>query len=320
MATKQERIAEALGILKDFGLPQAQLNDRTALTLLALLGLKADQDWTGAGSELIGITPIMAFAKAHYGREYAPNTRETFRRFSMHQLVEAGLALSNPNEPDRPTNSPKTVYRIEPSALALLRKFRTDAWEEGLEEFLASTQTLRTRYASEREMRRIPLRVSEGRTITLTPGGQNVLVERIVTEFAEIFAPGATPIYVGDTGDKYAYFDRDALSALGVTVPTHGKMPDVVIHDTERDWLLLIEAVTSHGPVDAKRKAELTTLFGASSAGLVFVTTFLTRKAMLEYLPVVAWETEVWVAESPTHMIHFNGSRFLGPYPDRKAS
>lgn len=51
-----------------------------------------------------------------------------------------------------------------------------------------------------------------------------------------------------------------------------------------------------------------------SSAGLILVTAFLTRTALVKYLPEIAWETEVWVAEAPAHMIHFNGERFLGPY------
>jgi hypothetical protein len=93
----------------------------------------------------------------------------------------------------------------------------------------------------------------------------------------------------------------------------HGKMPDVIVHYTEKNWLVLIEAVTSHGPIDPKRKAELETLFKGSSAGLVLVTTFLSRKAMVKYLPAISWETEVWVADTPSHMIHFNGERFLGP-------
>jgi len=46
----------------------------------------------------------------------------------------------------------------------------------------------------------------------------------------------------------------------------------------------------------------------------VFVTAFLNRRAMVEYLGEIAWETEVWLAEAPEHMIHFNGERFLGPY------
>jgi hypothetical protein len=95
---------------------------------------------------------------------------------------------------------------------------------------------------------------------------------------------------------------------------SHGKMPDLVVHRADKNWLLLIEAVTSHGPVSPKRLAELQHLFSKSSAGLVYVTTFLTRREMLKYLGDISWESEVWIAESPEHMIHFNGERFLGPH------
>ena len=91
-------------------------------------------------------------------------------------------------------------------------------------------------------------------------------------------------------------------------------MPDVVVYFPDKNWLVLIEAVTSHGPVNPKRLTELKTLFAGSEAGMVFVTAFLNRRGLHKYLGDVAWETEVWVADSPDHMIHFNGERFLGPY------
>lgn len=119
---------------------------------------------------------------------------------------------------------------------------------------------------------------------------------------------------MGDTGAKWAYFDAEALQTLGVTVDEHGKMPDVVVHYTALNWLVLVEAVTSHGPVNGKRRDELAELFKGSSAGLVYVTAFPDRKTMTRYLPDISWETEVWVADAPGHMIHFNGERFLGPY------
>ncbi|NES20516.1 MAG: hypothetical protein F6K41_16690 [Symploca sp. SIO3E6] len=123
-----------------------------------------------------------------------------------------------------------------------------------------------------------------------------------------------TQIYVGDTGNKWSYFDKRSLEALGVTINTHGKIPDVVVHYVNENWLVLIEAVTSHGSVDPKRRHELKALFKDSTAGLVFVSAFLTRKDMAQYLNEISWETEVWIAESPAHMIHFDGERFLGPY------
>ena len=166
-------------------------------------------------------------------------------------------------------------------------------------------------------MARIPVKVAPGKTLSLSPGGQNILVERIIHEFASRFVPGGTVLYVGDTDKKFAYVDEEGLAALGITIEQHGKMPDVILYHSDKDWLVLIEAVTSHGPIDPKRKEELTHLFRNARPGLVFVTAFLTRTAMVEYLSTISWETEVWVAESPSHLIHFNGERFLGPYWQR---
>lgn len=310
----QEKIGEALQILDALHLPRQQQNERSALTLLSLLGLKPGDAWDAASDPLMGITPMMEFFAAHYGKTYAPNTRETVRRQTVHQFVQAGLILPNPDRPSRPTNSPKAVYQVEPSALKLLRGFGRPSWRRRLRDYLKSVETLKQIYAREREMRRLPVALPRGGQISLSPGGQNVLVKRIVDDFCPLFTPGARVVYVGDTQKKWAHFSRAYLSGLGVQVREHGKMPDVVVHCVERNWLVLIEAVTSHGPVNPKRRLELRELFAGAEAGLVYVTAFLDRRTMVKYLDDISWETEVWIAESPTHLIHFNGERFLGPY------
>lgn len=127
---KNDHIEAALQILTSLGLPRAQRNERSALCLLALLNLTPGKAWAKAENPLIGITPIMDWARKHYGKDYAPNTRETVRRQSMHQFMDAGLALYNPDMPDRPVNSPKAVYQIEPAALALMRAFGTPKWSK----------------------------------------------------------------------------------------------------------------------------------------------------------------------------------------------
>ena len=147
-----------------------------------------------------------------------------------------------------------------------------------------------------------------------------MLIKAIIEEFAPRFAPGCTLVYAGDTGAKWAYFNKPLLNSLGVTLDSHGKMPDVLLYFNDKNWLLLIESVTSHGPVDGKRHGELASLFANSTAGLVFVTAFPNRKLMGRYLGEIAWETEVWVADSPSHLIRFNGTRFLGPYGEAKSS
>ena len=150
-----------------------------------------------------------------------------------------------------------------------------------------------------------------------TPGGRwGVLVKAIVEVFCDRWAPGSVILGIRDPKRKGAHLHARALAALGVTLDSAAKIPDVIVHDTKRNWLLLIEAVTSAGPVDGKRRKELKDLFAGCKAGLIFVTAFENRRTMQSFLSHIAWESEVWIAEDPDHMIHFNGERFLGPYPD----
>lgn len=310
----QRRIAEAVAALKVLGLPKEQTNERAALTLLALLDLKPTDTWAKAAAPLRGVTPIMEFAARYYGKQWKPNTRETVRRFTLHQFQEAGLVIPNPDKPERPVNSPAYCYQVSDAVLPVLRAVSATDWDSRLSKYLRSSVTLAEKYASARQMRRIPLRIREGLEISLSPGGQNELIREIVHEFCPRFTPNAFAIYIGDADDKWGYFDHESLSRLGVVVDEHGKMPDVVVHFTDKNWLVLIEAVTSHGPVNAKRHHELKELFKSSLAPLVFVTAFRNRQALNKYIAEIAWETEVWAADTPTHMIHFNGERFLGPY------
>ncbi len=288
MIDTNDYLKAAHRIILDLGLPRAQQNERSALCLLALLDLTPGKSWARASAPLIGITPIMDWARKHYGKDYAPNTRETVRRQTMHQFVNAGIALYNPDKPDRSVNSPKTVYQIEPTTLALLRSFGTPMWQDNLTTYLSGRETLTDRYAKAREQNRIPVKIAPGKNITLSPGEHSELIWVIIEDFVPRFVPGSELVYAGDTGDKWGYFDGTLLAGLGVDVDVHGKMPDVVLSYTVREWLILVEAVTSHGPVDGKRYAELTELFSGAKAGLVYVTAFPNRAIMARYLGEIA--------------------------------
>jgi type II restriction enzyme len=171
-----------------------------------------------------------------------------------------------------------------------------------LANYLARVPGLKSQYAAARQMNRIPLTLA------------NVLIKQIVEDFCGLFTPGGEILYIGDADAKWALFEEGRLAELGVSVDQHGKMPDIVVYLHDENWLVLMEAASSHGPVDAKRKAELDGLFAGSTAGLVYVSCFPSRVEMRKYLAAIAWETDVWCAEAPTHLIHFNGQRFLGPY------
>lgn len=161
-----------------------------------------------------------------------------------------------------------------------------------------------------------PLKFPSSRLGFRSKRGQSPLLKTVIKQFCPRFIAGGTVLYIGDSEDKLLYLDAEYLKRLGVEIPAPAKMPDLVVHDTRRNWLVLIEVVTSAGPVDGKRRKELKDLFAGCSAGLVFVTAFSTREIMRSFLTQISWETEVWVAQDPEHLIHFNGERFLGPYPD----
>jgi adenine-specific DNA-methyltransferase len=310
----KKRVNEARQILKALEMPGQQQNQRSALVLLALLDMKAHTAWRDATASLIGITEMMDYFERHFGVKYAPNTRETIRRQTVHQFLQAGLVVPNPDDPLRPVNSPDNRYRVDPAFLALVRTFGDASWSTKLTAFAQACDTLKNLDAQERKMSLIPVRLPNGRVVNLTGDGQNSLIKDVIDKLCSRYTPGGTVVYIGDAGNKLKGHELAYLAKLGVRIDKHGKMPDVIIHHRKRKWLFLIEAVTSHGPMSLKRHNELSAMFDGCKCGLVFVTAFPTRKEMKKHLTDIAWETEVWVAETPTHMIHFNGDRFLGPY------
>lgn len=309
------KITEAQEILKALGLPAAQQNELSALTLLSLCSIKEDTKWSKATRTSQRITKeIMAFVNENYKADapYAPNTRETFRRQVLHQFTQAGVVNYNPDDPTLPVNSPNAHYAITPEALEVVKSFGTRNWKKRVKEFADNNEILRDKYAKERQMHRIPLTI-EGNEYYLSPGAHNEVQAAVVEEFAPRFAPGGKLLYIGDTENKDLYVNSAALEALKLPITEHSKLPDIVISDDKKGWLFLIEVVTSHGPVSAKRVVELEEFTKDCPYGIVYVTAFPNAKEFKKYVDEIAWETEVWLSDTPDHMIHFNGDRFIGP-------
>ncbi|MGH2903217.1 MAG: BsuBI/PstI family type II restriction endonuclease [Solirubrobacteraceae bacterium] len=308
------KVSQGQTVLGDLGFAEAQTNKRSALVLVALLKLTPSTPWPSASDGMYRVVDIMQWIRERYDVNYAPNSRETIRRQTLHQFVAAGLVLLNPDDPKRAVNSGNNCYQIAPAALKLLRSVGEPAYARRLRAYLVQAPGLRASYAKARKLTRVPVTLPDGSSVHLTPGGQNVLLKAMLEEFCPSWTPGGKVLYIGDAGKDDPVRDVEGLSALGINLNKHGKLPDLVVLMADRNWLVLLEAASSHGPVDAKRHAELDALFGSSSAGLVYVSCFTSRAEMRRYLTEIAWETDVWCADNPTHLIHFNGERFLGPY------
>lgn len=308
-------VEEARNILRDLGLPAAQSNEMSALTLISLCGLGPDDPWSKSRRIRCTVTKgIMDFIREKFGKNYAPNTRETFRRQVLHQFVQGHIADHNPFQPDLPTNSPRAHYAITEAALEAVKVYGSvNRWKRETRKFLAEQGALSVRYSPEREQRRVPISLPDGQEIRLSPGKHNEVQKAIVEQFAERFASGSELLYLGDTAKKDLVVNTTVLAQLGIPITQHDKLPDVVLYDRTRKWLFLIEAVTSHGPVSPKRIVELEAMLSGCSADLIYVSAFPDMAEFKRHAPNIAWETEVWLANIPDHLIHFNGDRFFGP-------
>lgn len=308
------KLQESQEILNAFGLPAAQCNEMAALTFLAICNIKEEDSWTSASRISLGVTKgIMIFVNDYYGKSYAPNTRETFRRQVLHQFVQARLVDYNPDKPDLPVNSPNAHYAITKEALSVVKSFKTSRWNSELRKFIKNVGKLSDVYLKERVLNQIPVKLQDGVTLNLSAGKHNEVQAAIIEQFAPRFANGGKLLYLGDTAKKDLFIDFEGLKELSIPIDQHSKLPDVVIYDSERKWLFLIEAVTSHGPVSPKRIVELEDLLKDCKIGKVYVTAFPDMSEFKKHSNNIAWETEVWLMEVPDHMIHFNGDRFMGP-------
>lgn len=155
--------------------------------------------------------------------------------------------------------------------------------------------------------------IINGQDFTFSTGKHNELQKAIIEQFAPRFAPGCECLYVGDTTEKDLVKNVQRLSELGFAITLHDKMPDVVLYRQDKNWIYFVESVTSVGPMDPKRIVEIKSMTQNVAAGKIFVTAFLDFKTYKKFSEQLAWDTEVWIAEMPDHMIHLNGDKFMGP-------
>jgi len=308
------KIQEAQDILKILGLPKAQQNEMAALTLLVLAQLSEDMKWSQAQRRSLRVHDMLGEIQTRYDRRYAENTRETIRRQVLHQFVQAGLVERNPDELSLATNSPRTHYALSEAALQTIRMYDSPLWSDAAQTYLEGKSALVEIYLRQRDQHKVSLVMEGGIEYHLSPGAHNELQVAVIEEFGPRFAPGARVLYVGDTANKTLHIDTTGFAQLGIPIFNHDKLPDVVLYDEKQNWLYLIEAVTSHGPISPKRQLELEEFLSGCSAGLIFVTAFPDLSTFKSFLEHIAYETEVWTADRPTHLVHFNGDRFLGPH------
>ena len=308
-----DKIDLAKYLLQEVGMPSKQQSTLCCLALLAMAKLGKETPCNKATNDWTRIHDIIAFIGEYYDVIYAENSRETFRKQAMHAFRTAALIEDN----GKATNSPNYRYRITNEFLQVIQNMsdNEDIVSDSnpyLARFVSKHESLADIYASKKKMQKMPVRINN-KDFTFSPGKHNQLQKAIIEEFAPRFAPNSECLYVGDTIEKDMVKNIEKLSQLGFEITLHDKMPDVVLYREDNDWIYFIESVTSVGPMDPKRIIEIESMTKNVSAGKIFVTAFLDFATFKKFSEQLAWETEVWIADMPDHMIHLNGDKFLGP-------
>ncbi|ERT62563.1 BsuBI/PstI family type II restriction endonuclease [Megasphaera vaginalis (ex Srinivasan et al. 2021)] len=302
------KLEEAKNILNELKVPPKQQSDLCGYVILAMADIKKNDEWANATNKWIRIHDVIAFIRKFYEVSYAENSRETFRKQAMHHFRNAAFIEDN----GKATNSPNYRYRLTDEMLLLVKTFQSSLWEEQKNNFLKSHQNLIDLYSSKKAVRKMPVKIN-GDEFTFSPGKHNQLQKFIIEEFAPRFAENSECLYVGDTIQKDLVKNEEKLKELGFEITLHDKMPDIVLYSEDKNWIYFVESVTSVGAMEPKRIKEIEEMTENVSAGKIYVTAFLDFKTFKKFSESLAWETEVWIADMPDHMIHLNGDKFLGP-------
>lgn len=317
-----EKIEQTGVILEALGVPLAGLTERRkermAKAFLAVAGLTPTMQWNEIQDnhtprQLLS-REIIAFINTHWGEKIADSSYDDIRRKDLVLPVEALLILKSAKNPHANTNDGTRGFAINPQAAAVIRTFGTAQWDAAVADFLQGRTTLAQELAQTRNLARVAVQIDNDVSLTFSSGKHNELQKQIIENFLAIFGHGAEVLYVGDTENKNLFCNQAALKQLQFFELAHDKLPDVIAYAASKNWLFLIEAVTTANPITELRRRTLLQLANHCTADLIFITAFPDRTTYRKFAKDIAWETEVWIADAPEHMIHFNGSKFLGPH------
>jgi len=315
-------VEEALVILGALGVPLNEQTERRkqrmAKAFLAVAGMKPGNSWAevqnnDTGHRLVS-RQILRYMNEYLGEDIADSSYDDIRRKDLLLPVTAGIILKSATNPDANTNDGTRPYALSPKAAKQIKLFGSSDWNISLKQFLAGQKTLAQQFQRERDLARIPVKIHNGKKLLFSPGPHNQLQKQIIEQFLPLYGFGAEVLYVGDTSDKFLFINEDQLRGLGFIELAHDKLPDVVAYSPEKNWMFLVEAVHSANPINELRRLVLEEMSQDCKADIVYVTAFPDRSTFRKHVKDVAWETEVWIADAPEHLIHFNGDKFLGPY------
>jgi hypothetical protein len=313
---------QAIYILINLGIPLENQTcrrlERIAMAFLAISNIKSTEEWSQIKEKqsnyALRTRDIIRYWNTYFDENISESSYDDIRRKDLKLLVLGEIIIKSASNPNAATNDGTRVFGLNPDHLDIIALFGSQNWENMANDFMNQRQTLIDKLSSSRKISLIPVTFPSGKKIEFTQGKHNELQKAVIEEFLPRYGYGAEVLYVGDTADKFLHIERERLTNLNFFELGHGELPDIVAYSSQKNWLYLIEAVYSSGVISPIRLLELKKLTQECKADIIFVTTFLERKTFRKFVADIGWETEVWIADEPDHLIHFDGEKFLGSY------
>lgn len=312
----KQLIYDTLDLLQAVGLPLYDTDRGNERMATAFLAVARVQRSLGEACSIYEAAPlrtrdIIEYENRIFLQDISPGSYDDVRRKDLKFLTEAGVVLNTGEMNASATNSPNRKYGLAPEFAQLTKTYGTEQWQAALETYRDTALQLRKALERKRELDMFPVHLPSGMEIKLHNDAHNRLQATIIRDFLPRFGFGADVLYVGDAADKDLWVDKEQLARLRFFTLEHDKLPDIVAYSPEKNLLYLIECLHSTGPMDELRVKHLKELLRDCPAQLLFFTAFESKKAFRSWAAKIAWESEVWIAESPDHLIHFNGYKFL---------
>ena len=313
-------VANTLDILAAIGIPITGTErrlERMAKACMAVAGIVTDFSEAKSleDGHSLRTRDIISFENKHYGESISPGSYDDIRRLDLRLLTEAGIVLNTSETERQATNNPSRGYGLSASFASLLHAYGTTRWNAALAAFSKDTRTLKEAMEKRRNLMKVPVTLPKGKRIELSYGEHNSLQKAVIETFLPLFGLGAEVLYVGDTADKFLHIEKEELERLKFFPLEHEELPDVIAYSREKDLLYLIEAFHSTGEwneLRVRRVREKLQKAGCTAEVVFFTfTAFENRDAFRRKAKDIAWETEVWIADTPEHLVHFNGSKYL---------
>lgn len=316
----QQLINHTLFILETFGIPMdttARRLERMAIAFLAIMDVKVLADFKTAkdlqkDEYALKTREVIAYVNKYFKENISSGSYDDIRRKDLKLLVTGDIVLQS--SPNSATNDSTRGYGLNPFYADLVRQYPHKNWTKTVQEKLKGIEPIAEKLKRKRNLKKVPVQLPSGKKLNFSAGLHNDLQKAIIEEFLPRYGYGAKVLYVGDTSDKYLHLDKEALENLNFFEISHEQLPDIIAYAQEKNWLYLIEAVHSSGAIGELRLMQLQKLTKACKADIIYVTAFLDKLTFRKFIADIAWETEVWIADNPDHLIHFNGDKFLGPY------